>query len=85
LALAGGMYAGFSSVIVWYIPRVARRQDIPIRFPENLATFGSHPGVVSRDKEADARQAKVLTADEAWRIARNIARLPELLGRGERD
>jgi hypothetical protein len=30
------------------------------------------------------RQVKVLTADEARRIA-NIARLPELLGKGERD
>jgi hypothetical protein len=40
--------------------------------------------VYLRDNEAEARQAKVLTADEARRITGNIARLPELLGSGER-
>ena len=41
--------------------------------------------VYSRESEADARIAKVLTEDEARRIASNIAKLPALLGAGNSE
>jgi|ERR1700733_11698592 hypothetical protein len=40
--------------------------------------------IYSRENEAEARHAKMLTMAEARRIAINIARLPELLGHIER-
>jgi hypothetical protein len=36
--------------------------------------------VYSRENEAEALQAKVLTADEAWRIAINAAKSPWFVG-----
>jgi hypothetical protein len=39
----------------------------------------------SRDNPTEALQAKMLTPDEARRVAVNIARLPEPLGKADRD
>jgi hypothetical protein len=47
------------------------------------ATGQSLVYVYSRDNEAEALQAKVLTKDEARRIAVNVARLPQLLGKAD--
>jgi hypothetical protein len=41
--------------------------------------------VYSRENEAEARQAKVLTKDVARRIAINLARPPKLPGKTDRD
>jgi hypothetical protein len=58
-----------------------RPDEIPGGYCVRDATGQSIAYIYSRATEAEARQANVLTADEARRIAANIARLPELLGK----
>jgi hypothetical protein len=54
-------------------------EPIPGGYVVRDATGQALAYVYSRENEAEARQAKVLTSDEGRRIAVNIARLPELL------
>jgi hypothetical protein len=41
--------------------------------------------IYCREDATEAHQAKMLTKDEARRVAIDLARLPELLGKAERD
>ena len=64
------------------LPAPWRAEKIPGGYVVRDANEQALVYVYSRETEAEAMQAKVLTADEARRIAINVAKLPGLLGRG---
>jgi hypothetical protein len=66
-------------------PAPWRADKIPGSYVVRDANGQALAYIYSRDSEAEALQAKVLTKDEARRIAVNVARLPELLGKVDRD
>jgi hypothetical protein len=65
------------------LPAPWRSEKIPGGYVVRDANGQALAHVYSRATEADAMQAKVLTEDEARRVAINIARLPQLLGHGQ--
>ena len=60
-------------------------EQIPGGFKVIDANGQSLAYVYSRDNDSDALISNVLTTDEARRIASNIAKLPNLLGKGEKN
>ena len=62
-------------------PPLWRTDKVPGRHVVRDANDQALVYVYSRDNEVEALQAKVLTRDEARRLAANFARLPELRGK----
>jgi hypothetical protein len=54
---------------------------MPGAYVVRAATGQALASIYSRDTEVEAVQAKMLTKDEARRIAINIEKLPDLLGK----
>jgi hypothetical protein len=65
------------------IPPPWRAEKMPGGYVVRDASGQALAHVYARATMAEAMQAKTLTQDEARRIAANIARLPELLARGQ--
>jgi hypothetical protein len=62
-----------------------RAEPIPGGYVVRDANGQALAYLYSRDNATEALQAKMLTKDEARRIAVNIARLPGLLGNRDND